>query len=211
MILSSKTKVHTNTAKGKRVLTDPKFLIGVFLIIISISLTTLLINKARGGQEYYEATKDIPAGQIITLSDLKVISARVDGDAYLRAGQLTENTLTTRTINKGEMLPKAALVKENSQAYRQIVINVTPKIPTSVKVGSKVELWVVPEENGNSPEPNKAQRLSEQVIVYNLPESQNRILTERAQAVEISVPEAELPVILEHANNQHQLVLVPKG
>lgn len=210
MIRTHQTKVNPNRAKRQRVLTDPKFLIGVLLILSSIAFTTLLVAKAKGGAQYYELLRDIPAGQTLTNSDVRQVTARVDSDAYLPAGELLADAVTSRSLYQGELLPKQALLKEADEQRRQLVVKVSPRIPSTVKTGSSVELWVIPDKQRNSENENSL-LLAEDVTVVAIPEAETRILSDHKQSVEISIPASELPKVLEYTQDQYQLVLVPKG
>lgn len=205
-----KSKVSRNRVKRQRVLADPKFLIGILLIVISIALTSILVAKAKGGATYYELLRNIPAGQKITATDLRQVSARLESDAYLPSGKLPEGAIAIRSLTAGELLPKAAISKEKDQKRRQLVVKVSPQIPSTIQEGSHVELWVVPDQQ-HQQESTKATVIATDVVVFGIPESDSRLGTERQQTAEISVPASEVGKILQYTNDQYQLVLVPKG
>lgn len=211
MIPKAKSRVHANRARKKKVVTDPKFIVGILLILASLTLTTLIVNQARAGKEYYELTSDIAQGQPLTRSNLKQVTARVDSDVYLPIKDFTETMFATRALSKGELLTKNSVTSETNQHRRQVVVTVIPRTPTAVKIGSTVELWVVPDENGAKGNLTEAKLLTAEAIVYTLPEVQNRVIAERRQPIELSIPETQLANILEYANNQYQLVIVPRG
>lgn len=211
MIFFAKTKIKPNQAKRQRVLSDPKFLTGLALIVLSIVLTSVIVARAKGGATYYEITADIAAGQEISTSELKAVSARIESDAYIPAGELPENLIAIRSLSKGELLPKTAIITENDLGRRQLVIKVSPAIPSSVKVGSEVEVWAVPQKQLNDKGTKEAKVLTNQALIVALPQEQSRLLNDRTQAVEISVPAAQLAVLLESTNSDYQLVIVPKG
>ncbi|MCS4484064.1 hypothetical protein NXS08_00970 [Gleimia sp. 6138-11-ORH1] len=211
MNLLSKMRLNPNLAQKQRILTDPKFLTGVLLIIISITLTTVLIAKAKGNTTYYELTEDIAAGQKINPAKLRAVSARIESDAYFQINELPASPIAIRSLSKGELLPKEAISSENNTHRRQVVIKVSPAIPSSVKVGTSVEIWAVPQKQLHENTTKEAKILSTEALVIALPEEQNRLLAERTQAVEISVPETQIAEILEATNSDAQLVIVPKG
>lgn len=193
------------------VFTDPRFLIGVVLIIASVVLSAWIINRARGGEELYRLDVNIAQGQPITPDQLIPVQARTTSDAYLPVGQLPESAVATRSLNRGELLPISAVMSQTERGRRQIVVDVATRIPSSVAIGDTVEVWSVKEEslsNDTSAEPTV---LTTGAIILKVIDREAGLSIEKAQSVEISVPEADLAALLTATGAQVRLVIVPVG
>lgn len=197
-------------ARRSHVFTDPRFLLGVALIVVSIVATTAMVQKARGGESVYQLNAAIAQGQPIEASALSIVSARTGSAAYLEAGALPEGAVATRTLSAGELLPRDAVASAASLERRQVVINVATRIPSSVSVGSTVEVWAVDSPDTPLSSQTKPRMIASSAIILSISEPDTTLIN-RALSVEISVPEADLNTVLAAAGSKSSLIVVPAG
>ena len=119
---------------------DPRFIAGIALIIVSILLTTWIIQRSRGGEEVYQLLSPVAQGQPIEISKVSVVSAHTGSNAYLPVGEIPDGAIATRSFSAAAP-PQGRRLTAAEQYRRQVVINVATKIPSSVGVGSQVEVW----------------------------------------------------------------------
>ncbi|MDO5728147.1 MAG: hypothetical protein Q4P71_00810 [Actinomycetaceae bacterium] len=193
------------------VYTDPRFLIGVSLIITSVVLSAWIINRASGGEELYRLNTDIAQGQTIHTAQLIPVQARTTSDVYVRVGELSEPAIATQSLHQGELLPVAAVTTQAERGRRQIVIDVATRIPSSVGIGDTVEVWAVKEESLSNDTASKPTVLTTKAIVLKMIEREAGLSIERGQSVEISVPEIDLAALLTATGAHVRLVIVPVG
>ena len=191
-------------------LTDPRFLLGLALVVVSILATTWLVQKARGGESVYQLNAPVAQGQPIQASVLSIVSARTGSTAYLEAGALPEGAVATRTLSAGELLPRDAVASAASLDRRQVVINVATRIPSSVSTGSTVEVWAVDSPDTPLSSQTEPRMIASSAIILSISEP-DTTLVNRAQSVEISVPEADLDTVLAATGSKSSLIVVPAG
>ncbi|HHT40524.1 MAG TPA: hypothetical protein GX000_02620 [Actinomyces sp.] len=189
---------------------DPRFIAGIALIIVSILLTTWIIQRSRGGEEVYQLLSPVAQGQPIEISKVSVVSARTGSNAYLPVGEIPDGAIATRSLSAGELLPRDAVSTAAEQDRRQVVINVATKIPSSVGVGSQVEVWSIDASTPLQTEDTEPTLIAASAIILNISEPDTTMI-ERAQAVEISVTETDLTKVLAATGTTGSLVIVPAG
>lgn len=189
---------------------DPRFIAGIALIIVSILLTTWIIQRSRGGEEVYQLLSPVAQGQPIEISKVSVVSAHTGSNAYLPVGEIPDGAIATRSLSAGELLPKDAVSTAAEQDRRQVVINVATKIPSSVGVGSQVEVWSIDASTPLQTEDTEPTLIAASAIILNISEPDTTMI-ERAQAVEISVTETDLTKVLAATGTTGSLVIVPAG
>jgi len=192
------------------VIRDPRFIAGIALIIVSILLTTWIIQRSRGGEEVYQLLSPVAQGQPIEISKVSVVSARTGSNAYLPVGEIPDGAIATRSLSAGELLPRDAVSTAAEQDRRQVVINVATKIPSSVGVGSQVEVWSIDASTPLQTEDTEPTLIAASAIILNISEPDTTMI-ERAQAVEISVTETDLTKVLAATGTTGSLVIVPAG
>ena len=190
--------------------TDPRFLLGLALVVVSILATTWLVQKARGGESVYQLNAPVAQGQPIQASVLSIVSARTGSTAYLEAGALPEGAVATRTLSAGELLPRDAVASAASLDRRQVVINVATRIPSSVSTGSTVEVWAVDSPDTPLSSQTEPRMIASSAIILSISEP-DTTLVNRAQSVEISVPESDLDTVLAATGSKSSLIVVPAG
>lgn len=189
---------------------DPRFIAGIALIIVSILLTTWIIQRSRGGEEVYQLLSPVAQGQPIEISKVSVVSAHTGSNAYLPVGEIPDGAIATRSLSAGELLPRDAVSTAAEQDRRQVVINVATKIPSSVGVGSQVEVWSIDASTPLQTEDAEPTLIAASAIILNISEPDTTMI-ERAQAVEISVTETDLTKVLAATGTTGALVIVPAG
>ncbi|MDI9587733.1 MAG: hypothetical protein ACOX5I_00415 [Gleimia sp.] len=189
---------------------DPRFIAGIALIIVSILLTTWIIQRSRGGEEVYQLLSPVAQGQPIEISKVSVVSAHTGSNAYLPVGEIPDGAIATRSLSAGELLPRDAVSTAAEQDRRQVVINVATKIPSSVGVGSQVEVWSIDASTPLQTEDTEPTLIAASAIILNISEPDTTMI-ERAQAVEISVTETDLTKVLAATGTTGALVIVPAG
>lgn len=169
----------------------------------------MIVQRARGGEELYQLTSPVAQGQEITEANLTIVKARTGTNAYIKAGKLPSHPVAVRSLAEGEFLPRAAVSSESAVGRRQVVVNVATRIPSSVEVGSSVEIWSVNEgERGHEAE---STLISQDAIVLTLTSPENVLGGGRHYSVEVSIPAEDLPTVLSTARAGTKLIIVPRG
>lgn len=209
--MTPSTRRTTHSRRSRSVWRDPRFLLGVALIIASVSLTTWIVNRATEGDELYRLNANIALGQPILTNQLVPVEARTTSDAYVRVGALPEEAIATRSLSKGELLPTAAVSSTAQSGRRQVVIDVASRIPSSVTIGDRVEIWSVRNESVIGEPAGEPIVLTREAVILTVTESEAGLGVEHLRSVEVSVPEADLARLLTATGADVRLIIVPMG
>jgi hypothetical protein len=123
---------------------DPRFAIGVVLVVVSVLGVGALVNAANASVDVLAARSTLTPGQKVHASDLAETSVRVSrtADLYLRASDVpSAGLIVTRAIAAGELVPQSAVGSEAGQLLTSIVVSVNSALASSVTAGSRVDLW----------------------------------------------------------------------
>ncbi|MDO5720537.1 MAG: hypothetical protein Q4P05_07350 [Actinomycetaceae bacterium] len=209
--MTPSTRRTTHSRRSRSVWRDSRFLLGVALIIASVAMTTWIVNRATEGEELYRLNADIALGQPISINQLVPVEARTGSDAYIRVGALPDTPIATRSLSKGELLPSAAVSSTAQSGRRQVVIEVSSRIPSSVDIGDRVEIWSVRNETVIGDAAEEPLVITREAIVLTVTETDVGLGVEHQRSVEVSVPEADLAHLLTATGADARLVIVPMG
>ena len=136
---------------------DPRLAIGIVLVAASVLLGATLLGDADDTVAVWAAKDDLGAGTVLTTSDLVrrevSFSDSADANRYVPAASAigADQTLT-RDVGAGELLPRAALGGAGTEPLVEVPIAATADaIPSTVGVGSTVDVWVTPRSAQGEP------------------------------------------------------------
>lgn len=121
---------------------EPRFLLGVLLVAVSVAGVAGLVAVSDRSVEVYAARHALAAGDEVAAGDLVGVRVRLGktASAYLSAAPQPD-TVVTRTIAAGELVPVGALGAASAQRETSVVISVDGELPASIAVGSAVDVW----------------------------------------------------------------------
>ena len=215
MVTGHRVRIPTK----QRVWKDPRFVIGVVLIAISVIGCSLMVSHARGGVAIYQTTKPVPVGEPLGPSNTTVVVARPQSDAYVLEGQLQSGAIATRSIAGHELLPTSAVGPADDMNLRRMVVSVSA-LPSSVQPGDRLELWFAPDPSltsavrvqAQSGEENRGSHVvASPVVVVETRENAAGIGQNATMRVEIAVPASAVGAILDANEQPGTLSALPMG
>ena len=189
---------------------DPRFVIGIVLVVASVGGVLLVVSTADKTTTVYAARAALSVGDHIERADLAEHSVRLGTatDRYLTADAVpAEGLIVTRTIAEGELVPMAAVGNTAGQRLASIVVTVGSKLPTAVGAGSVVDVWASREADSGAYGPPTV--LIPSATVVRVEESDGLIAGAGALSVELLVPRSRTARLLEALANADALSLVP--
>ena len=126
---------------------DTRLLLGVLLIIISVVIGARFVSGATRSIQWQSVTRSLPAGHVLTSSDLLPTKAHLSAAAgrhYFTApaAALVGRTLA-RPLSSGELLPSDALASGSAPASRVVPVLVKAgRLPLLV-AGDHVDVYVL--------------------------------------------------------------------
>ncbi len=189
---------------------DARFLIGAVLVVASIAGVWLVVAAARQTTPVYAAARTLVPGEPIESGDLRVVDVALGSleDTYLAAAALGIDTVATRTIQAGELVPSDALGDAAAVRTTTVVVQTATDVPASVTTGSAVEMWAAPvDADGVVQEPRI---LVADATLASITRDES-MMGGGAASVELIIPRDEVAEVLGAVSGEAALSIVPGG
>jgi hypothetical protein len=189
---------------------DPRFAVGLVLVVVSVLGVTLLVAAAERTRPVYAATQTLAAGETVDAKDLAIAQVRLGRAerSYLAPGDLPPGGMVlTRTVQEGELLPVAAVADAGSVDVSSVVVESTGRVPRGVEAGRLVDVWAAREGEGGVFGPPGV--LVPSATVVRVLEDDGLVGDGAAESVEILVPRERVARVLESIANGDAVSLVP--
>lgn len=190
---------------------DPKLLVGIFIILLSVLGVVGLVRATNQTAPYYAVSKDIGIGEKISSENLTVVDVRL-GDSspvYIPAHQeLEEGLVASRAISAGEILAESATTSEVKDGRRLVTLLLDQYAVSGFQAGDMVDIWVSAKEE-NSTRLGDPNVIAEGAEIHSVTAQESIIGGTGQAAVEIWVAHDVLPSVLGATNNGSVVNLVP--
>ena len=124
---------------------DPRLLIGILLVLLSVAGTVALVGSADKTTQVYAAREEIAVGQLVTAEDLSIVKVRLD---EVEAGYITvEDGLSAgkvaiQRIARNQLLPRESLGTADALDRKPVAIPMDEELPAQAGPGARVDVWV---------------------------------------------------------------------
>lgn len=144
--MASRESQQSATTPGRRraIWFDPRFAIGIVLVVVSVLGVGALVSAANASVEVLAARSPLTPGQKVHVADLTPTSVRVGRTAalYLKASDVpAAGLIVTRVVEAGELVAHSAVGSEAGRSLTSIVVASGSALAASVVPGSRVDLW----------------------------------------------------------------------
>lgn len=193
-------------------LRDPRLLIGLLLIALSIIAVVSVVRIGNKTEPYYVATRDISVGEEITNNDLAPVDVRLAeaSGLYLTEEQgLEDKTVATARIAQGQLVPTAAISTENTDGRRIATISVDSSYASMLSSGKHVDVWIATKTEGSTNTYHDPEVIMEAAEVSKISSEESLIGGTGKSAVQVLVSDDALAKILKAINNDEKISLVP--
>lgn len=188
---------------------DLRFLLGIVLVAASIAGVWFVVSASRQTAPVYAAAHTLTPGERVEASDLEVVQAALGptSGVYLAPdAALADGAVATRTIRKGELVPRTAVGDAGSTALTTVVVRSTVDVPASLDAGSAVEVWAAPlEEKGAYGQPRI---LVPDATVVSVSRDDS-VIGGAGASLELVVPRADVSDVLAALAGKAALSVVP--
>lgn len=141
---------------------DPKLILGVLLILVSIVGVIAIVQLNNRTTQYYTAKNDIHIGDKISTDMLNPVDANMGSASknYFSADEIKDGDLiATRFINAGDIVSKSSASTETKEKRRLVTVSIDRGAATTLKAGGSVDVWAASRQssnNGQSPSSSNA-------------------------------------------------------
>ena len=188
---------------------DPRLIVGLALIAVSIILTTSIVSAARGGATVYRATQAILPGDVLGPHNIAPTRLDVDTSVYATADALAPGATVSEEVAAGEILRVSSIADTSAATARRLVITVSDSLPASVQAGDQLDLWSVQQSSGVQ-SGQGAVHLGVRATLVRVPE-QTTSIAAKGTRIEILVDEASVGAVLEATAGKNSLAALPVG
>lgn len=188
---------------------DPRLIVGLALIAVSIILTTSIVSAARGGATVYRATQAILPGDALGSHNIAPTRLDVDTSVYATADALAPGATVSEEVAAGEILRVSSIADTSAATARRLVITVSDSLPASVQAGDQLDLWSVQQSSGVQ-SGQGAVHLGVRATLVRVLE-QTTSIAAKGTRIEILVDEASVGAVLEATAGKNSLAALPVG
>ncbi len=184
-----------------------KVLIGSLLVALSAAGVWLTIETNNQTQEFLVAARATSGGSVLAPGDLKVTRMNLSDSSnlYLRPGEVPSGGYLLYSAEPGQLVPKSWVASAVIDEREPVVISSTMPLPSQLKVGDLVDIWVSKkQEGGKFAEPVQLVLNAE---VAEITESSG-MLAEQSPRVQVLVPVESVVAILDAVASKDALSLV---
>jgi len=138
---------------------DPKLLMGILLILVSIVGVIAVIQLNNHTTQYYAAKSDIHVGDKITSDMLTPVDANLgsSSERYITSEEINKGDLmATRYIASGEIIGKDSTGTNVRENRRLVTVTIDRGSASALKAGEQVDVWAVQRDTvvATAPQPS---------------------------------------------------------
>ena len=189
---------------------DPRFAIGILLVIASVGGVLAIVSSADASIRVYTARDAIAPGDRIEAGDLVAVSVRIEvpDELYLTPGDVPEEGLVVvRSVGEGELVPASAVGSEAGLRLAPVVITVNGQLADSIAPGAVVDLWAASHEESTTFGPPSI--IVTGATVVRQVESEGLVASGDVSSLELLVPRSKIARVLEAIANEDALSAIP--
>lgn len=207
--LSNPSSARTPTAaRTRRILFDPRLLIGVLLVVASVAGVVAIVTASDRTRDVYVAAGPLAPGDLVTPGDLEVQSVALGAVAerYLAPGDVpSAGVVVARPIGAGELVASSAVGSRDGVTLTAVVVETNGLLPESVRPGAAVDVW-------SAGAVDDAPRvLVTDATVVRLVTDDALVSTGEVTAIELLVPRSRISRVLAARAADVALAVVPAG
>lgn len=194
---------------------DPRLAGGIVLIATAVALGGWAVDSASGTEQVYAVASDVAPGADLTADGaLTLVDSHPGTGAYIKAGDLPDHAVATRSLGAGELLPRSAVGKASDVGLRKIVLDASSGLPAGTGAGDSVDLWRLPKAQSvalATPSTDTAEVIAQGLTVSSVGKSDAGLVGSSTTKVEVLVPQESVADVLTAVGSGASLVLVPTG
>lgn len=188
---------------------DPRLLVGILLVLLSVAGVIALVGAADRTTQVYSAREDIAVGQLVTGADLSVVNVRLDEveSSYVTVeGGLAEGKVALQRVSKNQLLPQQSLGEADALNRKPVAVAVEEALPPQVVPGARVDVWVAMPGQQNAYE--EPQLLLPGAEIAQVTSGSTSLGASKVTVVMVMVPDEQMPKLLGAQANEARVSVV---
>lgn len=187
---------------------DPRFAVGILLILASVAGVCLLLAAQDRSVQVYVARDALVPGERVNAGDLELANVRVPASArYATPGTLPGGAVVLRSVSKGELVPATAVGNAVDAASTSVVVTASGPVSASVTAGAAVDVWAARSATDKDYAPPTV--LVANAVVVSVAHDETLMVDRGSVSVEVRVPAARVASVLQAIADGQILSVVP--
>lgn len=188
---------------------DPRLLVGVLLVLVSVAGVIFLVGSADRTTEVYAAREGIAVGERLTQENVVRAKVRL-GDTeqhYITAeAGLPQDVVAMQRIGKDQLVPRASLGAVDQLNRKPVALNVEQTLPSQAVAGARVDVWVAqPDAKNGFSEPKLILPGAEIAEVAN---GSTALGSSKTTVLMVLVEDKQMPALLGAQANEAKISVV---
>jgi hypothetical protein len=124
---------------------DPRLLVGILLVLVSVAGVVFLVNSADRTTEVYAARDGIGVGEALTAENVvraKVRLGETEQHYIPVESGLPEGMVAVQRIAKDQLVPRASLGEVDRLDRKPVALTIDETLPSQAVEGARVDVWV---------------------------------------------------------------------
>ena len=124
---------------------DPRLLMGILLVMVSVAGVVFLVNSADRTTEVYAARDGIGVGEALTAENVvraKVRLGETEQHYIPVESGLPEGVVAVQRIAKDQLVPRASLGEVDQLDRKPVALTIDETLPSQAVEGARVDVWV---------------------------------------------------------------------
>lgn len=202
--------VATTDGKVRRFWFDPRFAVGILLIIASVVGVSVLVAAQNRSVQVYVARTTLVAGDTVSSGDVDLVSVRVpDSDRYLAEDGLRSGGVVVRSVAKGELVPASAVRARSEASLTSVVVKAAGPVAAAVTAGATADVWAAHAANDKNYRPPAV--LVAGAVVVSVSHDDALVADRGAVSVELRVPAGRVASVLQAIADGQVISVVPSS
>jgi hypothetical protein len=198
--------------RSRRFWFDPRFAIGIALIVVSVAGTAFVVTAADSSVDVLAARGVLVPGETVGSHELVVTRVALEqaDSLYLEPADVPDaGVVVTRTVAAGELVPVSAVGSAAGLDSTTLVISVAGRLAQSIVPGTTVDVWAATAgEDGTFGPPVV---ITPSATVVRIVKPDGLVVDESDGSVELVVPQQTVARLLEAVANDDSLSVVPSS
>lgn len=189
---------------------EPRLLLGLFLVAVSIVGIVFLVNAMDERTGVYVATADITLGEPLSENNVQIMQVQLGESLqhYLRADPNALDELRANTfIGAGQLIAHDFITDSDLGSRRPINIDLPVDLSPAITPGSRVDVWIAERESGTATYGTPA-LLATLVEVSARTERAAGLVGQRGVNLELLVEPGYLEPLLQALANESRIIVV---
>lgn len=188
---------------------DPRLLVGILLVLVSVAGVVFLVNGADRTTEVYAARDGIAVGEQLTPENVvraKVRLGETEQHYIPVESGLPEGMVAVQRIGKDQLVPRASLGEVDDLDRKPVAITVEGILPSQAVAGARVDVWVAqPDAKNGFSEPKLLLPGAE---IAEVAEGSSALGSTKTTVLMVLVEDGQMPALLGAQANDAKISVV---